>query len=178
MSNDRNDYSVPLRLAPGQFLEFDTVADLSAFKKPMTSLYVGGSLRNPLISEFAAKITALGIEAFCDWFGTGPNADDHWRDYAKIRGWSYRQALESAGARNVFEFDRSHLDRTDGMVLLMPAGKSAHLELGYTIGRGKPGYIVFPEEPPTDRWEVMVQFATQIFFSQDEFFKFLQENKQ
>jgi nucleoside 2-deoxyribosyltransferase len=67
------------------------------------------------------------------------------------------------------------LDRCDAAVLLMPGGKSAHLELGYTIGKGKPGFIVFDEEP--ERYDVMTQFATEIFFSKEEFFSYLQENR-
>ena len=63
----------------------------------------------------------------------------------------------------MFEFDKFHLDRCDMAVLLMPGGKSAHLELGYIVGRGKPGFILFDKEPK--RYDVMTQFATDIFFS-------------
>lgn len=139
----------------------------------MKSLYVIGSLRNPNIVAFANKIEQVGTEAFIDWKSPGPDADDHWRDYSKERGWTYSQALESRAAKQVFQFDKNNLDRCDGAVLLMPAGKSAHLELGYTIGRGKPGFLVFDEEP--ERWDVMVLFATSIFFSQEKFFQYLKE---
>ena len=47
----------------------------------------------------------------------------------------------------------------------MPAGKSGHLELGYIIGRGKPGYILFDEVP--ERYEMMVQFCTAVFFDRE-----------
>ena len=72
---------------------------------------------------------------------------------------------------HIFEFDLHHLERCDAAVLLMPAGKSAHLELGFVRGLGKPGYIVFDKEP--ERIDVMYQFATELFFSQDEFFTML-----
>ena len=48
-------------------------------------------------------------------------------------------------------------------VLLLPAGKSGHLELGYVIGKGKPGYILFDDTIP-DRWDVMYIFASGVFF--------------
>jgi hypothetical protein len=48
----------------------------------------------------------------------------------------------------------------------MPSGKSGHLELGYSLGRGKRGYILFDQEPK--RVDIMYQFATDIFFSFDE----------
>ena len=141
----------------------------------MKSIYIIGSLRNKNIPAFANKIQALGIEAFADWFGAGKIADDAWRDYSKARGRDYRQALASYAAKNVYEFDLFHLNRCDAAVLLMSGGKSAHLELGYTLGKGKPGFIVFEEEPK--RYDVMTQFATATFFSQKEFLKYLKANK-
>jgi nucleoside 2-deoxyribosyltransferase len=48
----------------------------------------------------------------------------------------------------------------------MPGGKSAHLELGYMIGQGKPCYVFFDKEP--ERWDVMYQFAKDVFFSKEE----------
>jgi hypothetical protein len=48
----------------------------------------------------------------------------------------------------------------------VPAGKSGHLELGYMLGQGKKGYIFFDKEP--ERWDVMYQFATGIFFNKEE----------
>jgi hypothetical protein len=141
----------------------------------INSIYIIGALRNSGIPEFANGIQkATGIEAFCDWYQPGPDADDFWRDYSKARGRTYKEALESFGADQIFDFDKFHLDRCDAAVMLLPAGKSAHLELGYTLGKGKPGFIVFNEEP--ERFEVMVKFATKIFFSQEEFFEYLKFN--
>jgi nucleoside 2-deoxyribosyltransferase len=136
------------------------------------SLYIIGSLRNPDVPNFANQIEALGlgIEAFADWFAPGPEADDYWRLYEKARNRSYDEALRGWAAKHVFEFDHFHLNRCEGAVMLMPAGKSCHLELGYTIGQGKPGYIVFDKEP--ERWDVMVQFAKP-FFSKEAFFRYL-----
>ena len=45
----------------------------------------------------------------------------------------------------------------------MPSGKSAHLELGYCIGKGKPGFVLFDKEP--ERYDVMYQFASGVFFN-------------
>lgn len=93
---------------------------------------------------------------FDDWYAAGPEADDKWRDYEKARGHSYLKALEGHAARNVFAFDKRHLDSSDAAVLVLPAGKSGHLELGYMIGCGKPCFILL-DNP--ERWDVMYQFA-------------------
>ena len=126
------------------------------------TVYVIGALRNPEVPKLANEIQSLGIEGFSDWYSPGPDADDFWRDYSKLRGLTYEEALRSYAATHVFEFDRYHLNRCDAAVLLMPAGKSGHLELGYMVGTGKPGYILFDQEP--ERYDIMVQFATRIFF--------------
>ena len=138
------------------------------------SVYIIGALRNPAVPTLANDIQSLGIEGFADWYSPGPDADDYWRDYSRARGLTYEQALKSHAATHIFEFDKFHLDRCDAAVLLMPAGKSGHLELGYMIGTGKPGYILFDEEP--ERYDIMVQFATKIFFKRSSLLAELELN--
>ena len=103
---------------------------------------------------------------FSDWFAAGPEADDFWQKYETARGRSYREALNSPAAQHVFHFDKTFLDRADAVVLVTPAGKSGHLELGYSIGRGVPGYVLMESEP--ERWDVMLQFARGIAYSVEE----------
>jgi nucleoside 2-deoxyribosyltransferase len=126
------------------------------------SIYLIGSLRNPKIPEIGNHIRQLGIEAFEDWFSAGYEADDKWQAHEKLKGRSYGEALKGHAARHVFAFDKFHLDRVDAAVLVMPGGKSSHLELGYMVGKGKPAYVLFNGEP--ERWDCMYQFATAVFF--------------
>ncbi len=139
----------------------------------MKSIYIIGALRNRAVAKFANELNTLGFEAFADWMAPGPEADSFLLKYAKIRGWSYAMALNSYAARHIYEFDKSHIDRCDMAVMLMPTGKSGHLELGYVIGKGKPGYILFDKEPK--RFDVMYQFATSIFFDKVDLFHHLRE---
>lgn len=132
-----------------------------------TGIYVIGSLKNEKIPHIAKELReTLGVEVFDDWFSPGPEADDFWRKYEKIRGSSYKQALSNWAGKHVFEFDKHHIDRLGIGVMVMPTGKSGHLELGYMLGQGKKGYILFDKEP--ERWDVMYQFASGIFFDKDE----------
>jgi nucleoside 2-deoxyribosyltransferase len=133
------------------------------------SIYIIGSLRNPEVPKFANELQELGFEAFADWYAPGPEADDFLRDYSKMRGRDYKQTLQSAAAQHIFQFDKFHLDRCDAAVMLMPAGRSGHLELGYVRGTGKPGYILF--DKPPERIDVMYQFATDVFFTKEDLFK-------
>lgn len=124
----------------------------------MKSVYVIGSLRNKNIPTVAESLRSTGLDVFDDWYSAGPEADDYLRDYYRGRGLSYSEVLNSYAAKHIFEFDRYHLERCDCAVLVLPAGKSGHLELGYVIGLGKPGYILMDGEP--ERVDIMHQFAT------------------
>jgi hypothetical protein len=105
----------------------------------------------------------VGLEVFDDWFAAGPEADDYWQRYEESKGKSYGEALQGYAARNVFEFDRRHLERCNTVVLVLPAGKSGHLEFGWSLGRRKIGYVLFDKAP--ERWDVMYQFADGVFFN-------------
>jgi hypothetical protein len=129
-------------------------------------IYLVGSLRNPRIPEVAGYLRSHGHEVFDDWYAAGPEADDIWQRYEMNRGRTYVEALRAAHAQEVFHFDRTHLDRSNVGVMVMPAGKSGHLELGYLIGQRKPGFILLDKEP--ERWDVMVAFATAVVYSADE----------
>lgn len=139
----------------------------------MKSVYVIGSLRNENIPLVGNLLRSEGWDAFDDWYGAGHEADDKWRDYENIRGRQHKDALFGYAAKHTFAFDLHHLDRCDLAVLVLPAGKSGHLELGYFVGKGKPGFILFDQVP--DRYDVMHQFATDIFTSNDEMIQGLRQ---
>lgn len=138
----------------------------------MNKIYLIGSLRNPEVPKLAASLRKLGFYVFDDWFAAGPEADDYWRDYEQARGHNFAKALDGHAAHHVFNFDKEHLDACDIGVLLLPAGKSGHLELGYMIGQGKEAYIIYPEEP--ERFDVMYLFANRVFGSIDDFLSYME----
>ena len=126
-------------------------------------LYLIGSLRNPRIPELAKRLRQelSGVEVFDDWFAAGPEADDFWKEYEQNRGRTYEEALEGYAARNVFAFDKRNLDRATHALLVLPAGKSGHMEIMYaTYGvRAKTAILLDPEDV---RWDVMYQFVPTI----------------
>ncbi len=141
----------------------------------MSKIYLIGSLRDKRIPEIANELREkTGHEVFDDWFAPGPEADDFWRKYETTRGRSYSSALHGHAAKHIFEFDKGHLDSSDTAVLVLPSGKSAHIELGYMVGRGKNTYVLI-DQP--DRWDVMYQFATGIAFSMDELIGMINNEK-
>ena len=120
-------------------------------------IYVIGSLRNPEVPTVASALRKEGFDVFDDWYAAGRRADDSWRDYEVARGHSYVEALGGHSARHVFDFDEFHLNRAAAGVLVMPAGKSGHLEIGYLAGQSKPTWIL---SSAPKRYDVMTQFTT------------------
>jgi hypothetical protein len=123
-------------------------------------VYLIGSLRNPEIPNVAADLRDAGFDVFDDWHSAGPDADDCWQEYEQHRGRTFAEALEGKHAKHVYAFDAHNLHQADAVVMVGPAGKSAHLELGWSLGQGKPGFILLPGEP--ERFDVMYRFATAV----------------
>jgi nucleoside 2-deoxyribosyltransferase len=138
-------------------------------------IYLIGSLRNSKVPIMAELLRDQGYEVFDDWYSPGPETDEKWQEYEKARGRTFIEALAGYHAQDVFHFDKTHLDQADVAVLLLPAGKSCHLELGYMIGQGKPAYIVLDTEP--DRFDVMYAFATEVVNNVDTLLEVLDERE-
>lgn len=130
------------------------------------SLYLIGSLRNPRVPEIAAQFRAIGWDVFDDWYAAGEHADDAWRDYERARGHTLPEALKGYACQHVYNFDKQHLERCSAAMLVMPSGKSAHLELGVVIGAKKPAYILLDGDP--DRYDAMYAYATAVFTTVEE----------
>jgi hypothetical protein len=134
-------------------------------------IYLIGSLRNPRIPEVAGRLRAAYHEIFDDWYAVGPRADDHWKDYEQARGHTFAEALDGHAAQNTFAFDSRHLDRASSVVLVLPAGKSGHMEFGWALGKGKRGIVLLDDDP--DRWDVMYRFATKVVSDVDGLLTYL-----
>jgi len=60
------------------------------------------------------------------------NAEDAMKKFESITNWATSPAV-----REVFEMDMEALKNSETVILLLPAGKSAHLEAGVAYGLGK-----------------------------------------
>ena len=136
----------------------------------MSKVYLIGSLRNDFIPTLAGRLrlSCPDMEVFDDWYAAGPEADDYWKTYEQGRGRSYTEALEGYAAKHVFEFDKHHLDTSSHALLVLPAGKSGHMELMYAqYGVGaKTGILL--EQGADPRWDVMYQFIPNVFATIEE----------
>ena len=124
-------------------------------------IYLIGSLRNPDIQELAERLREDGHEVFDDWYAAGEKADDYWQAYEQTRGRTYVEAINGVHAVAAFNVDKTWLDWCDTGVLVLPAGKSGHLELGYLRGQGKICHILMETWP--ERYDLMYRFADGIW---------------
>lgn len=112
------------------------------------------------------------VEVFDEWYSAGPIADDSWKEHQEAKGLSYVEALEGYAAKNVFAFDKRHLDRCSHALLVLPAGKSGHMEVMYaTYGVGAKTAILLDGEDI--RWDVMYQFVPKVMESEEEIIPWL-----
>jgi hypothetical protein len=139
-------------------------------------IYLIGSLKTTRARDVAVELRNYGHEVFDEWNATSRDADKHWEDYERIsRKRNFREALEGKAACNSFDFDYRHLLMCDAAVLAAPAGRSAHLELGFILGKNKPGFILLDGEPV--EFDLMYKLATAIFYNVDELVEELKKRR-
>jgi nucleoside 2-deoxyribosyltransferase len=64
-------------------------------------------------------------------------------------------------SKKAFAEDKKWIDWSDCVLLVLPAGKSAHLEAGYAVGKGK-HLIIYQQIFPKGEFDVMYGFADLI----------------
>lgn len=132
------------------------------------SIYLIGTLKNELrIPEIGNILRDEGYDVMDEWITPGKPADENWQRYERIRGRTYKQALSGRAATNIYLFDKSYIDLFDAAVCVMPAGKSAFIELGYAKGRGKKTFILLDGQDPP-RYDIMPNIVDKVCFDIDE----------
>lgn len=121
----------------------------------MLKLYTASSWRNKNYPDIVAKLKRAGFEVY-DFqqaiSTTGKDVAFNWDQIdPKWEIWSNREfveALRNPLAENAFKSDREAMERADACILILPCGKSAHIEAGYMKGLGKKLYILLDSSRP------------------------------
>lgn len=113
-------------------------------------VYVASSWRNALQPIVVRELRAAGHEVY-DF--RNPRLGDNGFHWSEIDpdwlGWSpaaYRELLDHPIAVAGFAIDFDAMQWADTFVLVLPCGRSAHLEAGWATGAGKPTSILLSEE--------------------------------
>ena len=113
-------------------------------------IYVASSWRNCGQVEVVETLRDKGHEVY-DFRNPTPGSDGfHWSQIDSAwQSWNsqeYRQALNHPSALAGFGNDFDAMKWADVFVLVLPCGRSAHLEAGWAIGQGKPTCILLDNE--------------------------------
>jgi len=110
------------------------------------NIYVASSWRNNRQSEVVEVLRASGYKVY-DF--KNPRAGDNGFHWSEIdpdwKRWSpekYRHALDHPIAQDGFNSDFAAMRAADVCVLVLPCGRSAHIEAGWFVGCGKLLYIL------------------------------------
>lgn len=116
-------------------------------------VYVASSWRNEQQPAIVEVLRADGHEVY-DYRHPEPGNDGFgWRQIGDRSAWNAEHfathVLDHPVAERGFEFDMRALEAASACVLVLPCGRSAHLELGYAVGQGKLTvvYMPFLDEP-------------------------------
>lgn len=111
-------------------------------------IYVASSWRNDYQPVVVRELRDAGHEIYdfknSEWNGSG----FHWSEIdPEYRNWSfseYEKALTHDLAEAGFNSDMDAMRWADACVLVLPCGRSAHLELGWFVGQGKSTCVLYP----------------------------------
>jgi hypothetical protein len=84
------------------------------------------------------------VDCFCD--STSGRYVFHWSEFVEkqedLKNYDAMSFIADERVKRAFNEDKKWLDWADTVILLLPSGKSAHLEAGYAVGQGKSLYIM------------------------------------
>lgn len=111
-------------------------------------VYLASSWRNASQPETVELLRAAGLDVY-DFRNPGPGLhgfswseiDPNWRAWRVAQ---FNSALSTAIARRGFRLDQEALDAADACVLLLPSGRSAHMEAAWVASKALPVVVYSP----------------------------------
>jgi hypothetical protein len=135
-------------------------------------VYVASSWRNEEAQQHCVRRLRQDKHDVYDFRNPIPGDNGFaWRQIDPDREWlkdpaRFRAGLEHPVARRGFQLDMSALTSADACVLVLPCGRSAHLELGYAAGAGCRTVVLL--DSPVSEPELMYLACDAICVSLDE----------
>ena len=141
-------------------------------------VYVASSWRNEAQPGVVTALRAAGHQVY-DFRNPQQNGSGfHWSDISPDwQSWTpeeFKEGLEHPLAEKGFASDYEALDWADAVVMVMPCGRSTHLELGYAAGQKKTTVIMLTEAEP----ELMYKMATHLVTSTQQMLDALQAEQE
>lgn len=133
------------------------------------NVYVASSWRNKIQQNVVSVLRADGHKVY-DYRHPEPGNDGfHWSEIDPAwKNWSpekFSQGLDHPIAHHGFSLDMKALEACSACVLVLPCGRSAHLELGWAAGAGRLTIVYMPE---TEEPELMYRMCDYLATSLEE----------
>jgi len=118
----------------------------------MSKIYVASSWKNTYYPGVVEALRKAGLEVYD--FRNPPHGlkgfawseiDPNWQSWTAEQ---YKKALQHPLAQAGFNSDFGAMKWADEFCLILPSGRSAHIEAGWAIGKGKPVSIYLPPGEP------------------------------
>lgn len=143
----------------------------------MRKIYVASSWRNEFQQKVVEILRAAGHQVYDFRHPEPGNEGFHWSDVdPKWKGWTPREfvaSLDHPVAEAGFGLDMNALNWCDTCVLVLPCGKSAHLELGFACGAMKDTVILMEDHTEP---ELMYKMVNRMLFTTDELVEYLKKD--
>lgn len=139
----------------------------------MTKIYLATSWKNKYYEGVLSTLSIAGYDVYDfrqEGFGW-QEIDKDWKDKFHDHK-AYLEALNKPRAEIGFKRDFDAMRAADICVVLTPSGRSAHMEFGWMIGQGKPGYVLLTDP---QEWDLMYKMANKICLSTQELLTALYE---
>lgn len=114
-------------------------------------IYIASSWKmKDVVIKLAKSLTEVGheVDAFCDdsngriSFNWSELIDIMKEEGTDISQLDAKEMMKHWRVQEAFKEDKKWIDWADALIMLMPCGRSSHLEAGYAVGKGKKLYIV------------------------------------
>ena len=117
-------------------------------------IYLASSWKNQYFDKVFISLRNEGYEIY-NFRNPSPNnygfswskIDQEWKRWNII---DYLRILDNPLCNDAFKLDFEAMNWADTCILLLPSGRSAHLEAGYMKGQGKQTYVYIPEYDTPD----------------------------
>lgn len=130
-------------------------------------LYTASSWKNEnLVKDVAEMLRAWGHEVYCF---CEDGAGQHIFEWGNVitPDDDGITCLDTADSRLAFKIDKNGLDWAEGLILINPCGRDAHLEAGYMKGKG--GKLFIMGTFPRGEFSNMYHFADGLIRIDDPF---------
>jgi hypothetical protein len=141
------------------------------------SVYVASSWRNERQPAVVVALRRAGFNVY-DFRNPTPDqqgfawstVDPGWKTWSPAK---FREGLAHPAAQIGFQRDMNAMHHADTTVLVLPCGRSAHLELGYAVGLGHATFVLC--DTSLTEPELMYLMADKICLTTEELVQALRE---